>query len=145
MLTSSTLGSLNAIVRQRLRRGRNFSPFTDALIFPGLGLGCLLSKSRCITDGMILAGSQALAKQSPALEDPSASLLPDFQQAPRVNFNVALSVAMKAIEEGVSTLEHSWIHSPKDELRHNLKELAKEMVWKPEYKVYNYNPQGETD
>jgi malate dehydrogenase (oxaloacetate-decarboxylating) len=51
----------------------------NALIYPGLGLGAIVSKSRSMSDTMLLAGTQALASLAPALKDPDQALLPDFQ------------------------------------------------------------------
>jgi malic enzyme len=49
-----------------------------ALIYPGLGLGTILSQSKVMTDKMIIAGAKRLAELSPALKDPNESLLPAF-------------------------------------------------------------------
>ena len=51
----------------------------NALIYPGLGLGAIISQSRTMSDTMLLAGTQALASLAPALKDPDQALLPDFQ------------------------------------------------------------------
>ena len=64
----------------------------DALIYPGLGFGAMLSKARTLTDTMIIAGTRRLASLAPALADPDDALLPDFADAPRVNYEVAVAV-----------------------------------------------------
>ena len=84
---------------------------------------------------MIIAGARRLASLSPALKDPDDSLLPDFGDAPAVNFEVAVAVAEQAIEEGSAGVE--W---KKDDVR----EKAKERVWYPVYGEYEFDPQGET-
>ena len=71
----------------------------DALIYPGLGLGAIVSGARALSDGMIIAGAQRLASLSPALQDPDSALLPDFADSPDVNVEVAVAVAERAIEE----------------------------------------------
>ncbi|TFY65904.1 hypothetical protein EVG20_g5183, partial [Dentipellis fragilis] len=106
----------------------------NALIYPGLGFGAVLSQSRKLTDTMILAGAQRLAALSPALKDPDDALLPDFEDAPDVNFEVAVAVAEHAIQEGVAGVE--W---PKEEVRRR----ARELQWKPVYPEYEYDPSGE--
>lgn len=50
----------------------------QALIYPGLGLGTILSKSKMMTDKMIVAGAKRLGELAPALKDPDQGLLPDF-------------------------------------------------------------------
>ncbi|EJD41506.1 hypothetical protein AURDEDRAFT_68655 [Auricularia subglabra TFB-10046 SS5] len=105
----------------------------NALIYPGLGFGCILSQSRSLTDTMLIAGTRALASLSPALKDPDASLLPDFGDAPDVNFEVAVAVAEQAIEEGQANV--SW---SKGEVR----EKAREARWEPVYQRYVYDPNG---
>uniref|UniRef100_A0A0W0FM33 Malic enzyme n=1 Tax=Moniliophthora roreri TaxID=221103 RepID=A0A0W0FM33_MONRR len=105
----------------------------NALIYPGLGLGSIISQSRCLTDTMIIAGAQRLASLSPALKDPDAALLPDFGDAPDVNFEVAVAVAEQAIEEASAGV--TWA---KEEARDRLKE----MVWKPVYGKYVYDEAG---
>lgn len=65
---------------------------TDALIYPGIGLGSIISKAKKVTDGMIIAGAERLGSLSPALKDPDAALLPDFVDAPKVNVEVSLSL-----------------------------------------------------
>lgn len=108
--------------------------FIDALIYPGLGFGAMLSRSRTLTDSMIIAGTQRLASLSPALKNPEDALLPDFGDAPAVNLEVGIAVAEAAIEEGVAGVD--W---KKDEVR----EKAIEKQWKPVYGVYVYDPNGE--
>lgn len=82
---------------------------------------------------MIIAGAKRLAALSPALEDPDNALLPDFADAPDVNFEVGVAVAEQAIEEGTAGVD--W---EKSEVR----ERAKEKVWKPIYGTYVYDKEG---
>jgi len=54
---------------------------------------------------MITAGVAALAKLSPALEDPDASLLPDLHDLRHISVKVAVAIANAAREEGVSQIQ----------------------------------------
>jgi len=106
----------------------------NALIYPGLGFGAMVSQSRTLTDTMIIAGTERLASLSPALKDPDDALLPDFGEAPYVNFEIAVAVAERAIEEGSAGVD--W---KKEEVR----EKVKEKQWKPIYGEYIYDPHGD--
>lgn len=104
----------------------------NALIYPGLGFGTMVSKSRKMTDKMLVAGAKRLASLSPALKDPDDALLPDFQSAPDVNFEVAVAVAEQAIDEGVAGVEWG-----KDKVREKVEEAG----WVAEYGTYVYDPE----
>ncbi|KAJ3848990.1 hypothetical protein EV368DRAFT_48182 [Lentinula lateritia] len=106
----------------------------NALIYPGLGFGSMISQSRIMTDTMIIAGARRLASLSPALKDPDDALLPDFGDAPSVNFEVAVAVAEQAIEEGSAGVD--W---KKEEVR----EKAKARLWQPIYGEYVYDKNGD--
>jgi malate dehydrogenase (oxaloacetate-decarboxylating) len=51
---------------------------SQALIYPGLGRGTILSKANFMTDKMIVAGANRLAELAPAMKDHTQALLPDF-------------------------------------------------------------------
>jgi len=122
----------------------------NALIYPGLGFGAILSRSRTMTDAMLIAGTRRLAELSPAfksikgesgekgsVEDKHGNvppLLPDFDEVPHVNFEVAIAVAEAAIDEGVARI--NW---GKEEVR----KKAEAMRWTPQYARYEYDPQGQ--
>jgi len=106
----------------------------NALLYPGLGFGAVLAKARLLTDSMILAGAQRLASLSPALKDPDDALLPDFADAPSVNFEIAVAVAEQAIAEGIANVDWN-----DQEVREN----AKRVQWLPVYEKYVYDENGE--
>ncbi|KAI0249510.1 hypothetical protein BJV78DRAFT_1226657 [Lactifluus subvellereus] len=107
----------------------------NALIYPGLGFGAVLAKARLLSDSMILAGAQRLASLSPALKDPDDALLPDFADAPCVNFEIAVAVAEQAIAEGIANVD--WDDQ-------QVRKRAKELQWLPVYEEYVYDENGET-
>ncbi|KAH9043660.1 hypothetical protein EDB85DRAFT_1911562 [Lactarius pseudohatsudake] len=106
----------------------------NALLYPGLGFGAVLAKARLLSDSMILAGAKRLASLSPALKDPDDALLPDFADAPSVNFEIAIAVAEQAIAEGIANVDWG-----DQEVREN----AKNMQWLPVYGKYVYDENGE--
>lgn len=94
----------------------------------------MITQARTMTDTMIIAGTQRLASLAPALHDPDLPLLPDFADAPKVNFEVAVAVAEQAIEEGSAGVD--W---KKGEARERV--IAAQ--WSPVYKDFVYDPNGE--
>lgn len=88
-----------------------------------------------MTDTMIIAGARRLASLSPALKDPDDALLPDFGDAPDVNFEVGVAVAEQAIEEGSAGVDWK---------KEDVREKAKELIWRPIYGEYVYDKNGQT-
>lgn len=75
----------------------------NALIYPALGLGAILARSRTISPSMLMAGVHALASLSPALHNPEASLLPDLADVRSVSVHVAAAVVRQAVEDENAT------------------------------------------
>ena len=96
----------------------------------------MLSKARTLTDTMIIAGARRLASLAPALADPGAALLPDFGDAPDVNFEVAVAVVEQALAEGSAGPECGW-------KREEVRERVREARWVPVYGECVYDPEGE--
>jgi malate dehydrogenase (oxaloacetate-decarboxylating) len=71
-------------------------------IFPAMGLGIVASRARRVTDTMVLAAARALGERSPALADPSASLLPRLAQLREVAVHIATAVGLQAQRDGVA-------------------------------------------
>ncbi len=72
----------------------------NAFVFPGVGLGALISEASRVTDSMFLAAAQALAEftvQHPAGE---GCLYPSLQELRTVSRLIALKVAQTARDEG---------------------------------------------
>ena len=73
----------------------------NALIFPGLGLGVIVSRARRISDGMLAAAARALADLSDAAA-PGAAILPPVTSMRTVSAAVATAVAQAAQAEGLA-------------------------------------------
>jgi malate dehydrogenase (oxaloacetate-decarboxylating) len=94
-------------------------------IFPAIGLGVVAAGARRVTDTMILSAARALAENSPALQDASASLLPALADLRKVAVQIATAVGLEAQRAGVA---------PKTTER----ELRKRVIaaqWSPVYSV----------
>jgi malate dehydrogenase (oxaloacetate-decarboxylating) len=73
----------------------------NALIYPGIGLGTTVARAAHLTDGMLLAASEAIA----GLVDvsrPGAGLLPQVDNLRAVSATVAVAVAKQALDDGVA-------------------------------------------
>jgi malate dehydrogenase (oxaloacetate-decarboxylating) len=100
----------------------------NSTCFPGIGLGCVLSRAKLLTDGMLVAAVKALAAQSPALKDPTKALLPDIEDVREISLHIAKAVIKKAIEEGLA--QEKGI--PADD--GDLEEWIREQMWEPVYR-----------
>jgi malic enzyme len=72
-------------------------------IFPGLGLGALLSRARRITDHMIAAAAQAVTGLTDTTTQ-GAPLLPPIDDLRTTSAQIALAVAQAAAHDGVAGL-----------------------------------------
>lgn len=77
----------------------------NALLYPGLGLGTIVSGARHVTDGMLLAAAHAVAGQVD-VSARGASLLPDVENLRASSATVAVAVAKAAADDGVATISH---------------------------------------
>jgi malate dehydrogenase (oxaloacetate-decarboxylating) len=73
----------------------------NALIYPGIGLGTIVSRANHVTDGMLFAASQAIAELVD-VNRPGASLLPDVENLRAASATVAVAVAKQAANDGVA-------------------------------------------
>jgi malic enzyme len=87
-----------------LHGGRRFriGQGNNVFIFPGVGLGTIVSRAKRVTDGMFLAAAQQLAA---CLSDDQLALTcvyPRMEEVRRVSREVAIAVAERAVREGVA-------------------------------------------
>jgi malic enzyme len=83
-------------VKQRIGQANN------AFIFPGLGLGTIVSEATEVTDAMIGAASKALANCVTEEELAANCLIPEVSKMWAVSGEVALATARRAISDGVA-------------------------------------------
>lgn len=94
----------------------------NALLYPGLGLGTIVSGAEHVTDGMLLAAAEAVAAQVD-VSKPGASLLPSVQNLRASSATVALAVGRAAAVDGVATRSHD-----------NLVQAVQDAMWRPAYR-----------
>ncbi|CAM1504432.1 Fc.00g020230.m01.CDS01 [Cosmosporella sp. VM-42] len=104
----------------------------NSVVFPGIGLGCVLSRATHLTDHMLVSAVEAVAEMSPALKDPTAPLLPDVTIVRAVSARIAKNVIKTAVEEGVAQEEEI----PTDD--GELEEWVKEQMWDPVYRPLQF-------
>ncbi|OBA75574.1 NAD-dependent malic enzyme [Mycobacterium sp. 1554424.7] len=78
----------------------------NVLVFPGIGLGIIVSRARTVTPGMLQAAAKAVVHQACPAE-PGDSLLPDVQNLRGISTAVAEAVYHAAVEDGVATKTHA--------------------------------------
>uniref|UniRef100_A0A7C9F230 Malic enzyme n=1 Tax=Opuntia streptacantha TaxID=393608 RepID=A0A7C9F230_OPUST len=109
--------------------GKTFTPgqANNAYIFPGFGLGLIMSGAVRVHDDMLLAASEALASQ--VLEEHFAKglLYPPFKNIRKISAHIAANVAAKAYELGLATR----LPQPA-----NLVKYAESCMYSPAYRSY---------
>ncbi|KAL4795798.1 hypothetical protein BDV19DRAFT_157452 [Aspergillus venezuelensis] len=100
----------------------------NSTAFPGIGLGVVLSRSRRLSEKMIVAASKALAAKAPALEDTNKPLLPDVEDVRELSLHVAKAVIQTAVDEGLAQEEGI----PSDE--GELEDWIRVQMWEATYR-----------
>ena len=76
----------------------------NALVYPGIGLGAIVSRASRVTDGMLLKAAEAIAGQV-EVGRPGAALLPDVENLRASSATVAVAVARHAVRDGVAQVD----------------------------------------
>lgn len=100
----------------------------NSTCFPGIGLGCVLSRTRLLSDKMLVSAVKALAAQSPALKDPDKGLLPDVVNVREISVHIAKAVIQASVEEDLA--QEKGIPTDDKELE----EWIREQMWDPVYR-----------
>ncbi|GMQ08531.1 hypothetical protein CsSME_00052216 [Camellia sinensis var. sinensis] len=99
----------------------------NAYIFPGLGLGLIISGAIRVHDDMLLVASEALAAQVTQENFDKGLIFPPFTNIRMISAHIAARVAAKAYELGLAT------HLPQPE---NLVAYAESCMYSPNYRSY---------
>ena len=93
----------------------------NALLYPGLGLGTIVSGASKVTAGMLLAAAEAVAGQVD-VSAPGAALVPPVENLRASSATTAVAVARAAADDGVATRTHE-----------NLIQAVEDAMWEPAY------------
>jgi malate dehydrogenase (oxaloacetate-decarboxylating) len=80
------------------------SQCNNMYVFPGVGLGALISKSPKVTDKMFLAASEALSRLVTEDQMKRGLLLPEMEDIRMVSSRIARAVACEARDSGIGRL-----------------------------------------
>ena len=94
----------------------------NSLLYPGLGLGTIVSQASRISDGMFAAAASAVSSLV-TVRQPGASLLPQIDDLRSVSLTVAVAVAEAAQTEGLSRMKFT-----------DIVQQIKDAMWQPEYR-----------
>ncbi|KAL8120060.1 hypothetical protein AgCh_017261 [Apium graveolens] len=110
-------------------KGKVFFPgqANNAYVFPGFGLGLVMSGSIRVHKEMLLAASEALAGEVTEEDCQKGMIYPPIPNIRKISAHVAASVAAKAYEIGVAT------RLPRPE---NLVKFAESCMYNPSYRSY---------
>ncbi len=94
----------------------------NAMLFPGLGLGTIVTRPRLISDGMFMAAAHAITEMVDA-SHLGASILPPVSNVRDVSIRVAVAVAKQALREGLARV------NPPD-----VAAAIRNAMWEPRYR-----------
>jgi len=119
--------------RALIATGGSFTPVTykgithvigqlnNAMLYPGVGLGSVVSRARYISVGMLVAAANALSSLV-AVRLAGATLLPHIEDLRSVTVTVAVAVAEAAVQEGLATAKLA-----------DIVQQVEDAMWRPEY------------
>jgi len=119
--------------RALIATGGTFAPVTykgvtyvvaqvnNAMLYPGLALGAIVSQATRISDGMFAAAANAVSSMV-TVRQPGASLLPQVDDLRSVSMTVAVAVAEAAESEGLARVKFD-----------DIVQQVQDAMWQPEY------------
>jgi malate dehydrogenase (oxaloacetate-decarboxylating) len=111
-------------------QGRQFriGQGNNAFIFPGVGLGLTVSRSRRVTDSMFLAAAKALAAKVTEQDLAECAVYPQLARIRECSRAVACAVVETAVKEGLAD----------EEVLDHLEQRIDRAMWYPEYLPIRY-------
>jgi malate dehydrogenase (oxaloacetate-decarboxylating) len=120
--------------RALIATGSSFGPVThkgvtyvigqvnNAMLYPGLALGTIVSRASRISEGMFVAAANAVSSLV-AVRSPGSSLLPHIDNLRSVSATVAVAVAEAAEAEGLAGVKFD-----------DIVQQVQDAMWQPEYR-----------
>ncbi|KAE9611187.1 hypothetical protein Lal_00012092 [Lupinus albus] len=108
-------------------------------LFPGIGLGTLLSGARIVSDGMLQAAAECLAAYMSDEEVLQGTIFPSISRIRDITKEVASAVIKEAVEEDLAEGYHGM--DPRELRKLSQDEIAeyvKNHMWNPEYPTLVY-------
>ena len=108
--------------------GKTFIPGqgNNAYIFPGVGLGIILSQAEVISDDLFLAAAETLSILVSDKELSSGQLYPSIKDIKKVSKEIAITVAKKAFSEGLTNMA----------IPQNIESSLERIIYNPVYPDY---------
>lgn len=94
----------------------------NAMLYPGVGLGTIVSRARYISVGMLMAAANALSSLV-TVRLAGATLLPYIEDLRSVTVTVAVAVAEAAVQEGLAEVRLA-----------DIVQQVEDAMWRPEYR-----------
>ena len=109
-------------------KGRSYpiSQCNNSYVFPGIGLGVVVSKARRVSDEMMMIASTTLAELSPGKDDQSSAVLPPLTELSMISRKIAFKVAKQALAQGLA----------RDMTDDELLAAIERTFWTPAYREY---------
>ncbi|MBA3975722.1 MAG: NAD-dependent malic enzyme [Candidatus Solibacter sp.] len=95
----------------------------NAMLYPGLALGAIVSRASRISDGMFAAAASAVSSMV-TVRQPGSSLLPHVDDLRSVSLTVAVAVAETADAEGLAGIKFD-----------DIVQQVQDAMWHPEYRT----------
>lgn len=108
----------------------HFGQANNALVYPGLGLGTIVSGASKVTDGMLRAAAEAVAGQVD-VSQPGAALLPAVENLRASSATSAIAVVKAANADGVAGKKID-----------NTVQAVQDAMWQPAYAAAYVPPQS---
>jgi malate dehydrogenase (oxaloacetate-decarboxylating) len=120
--------------RALIATGASFAPVTykgvtyviaqlnNAMLYPGLGLGVIVSRAKRISDSMFSTAANAVSSLV-TVRQPGASLLPQIDDLRGVSLTIAVRVAEAAHDEGLAGAKLT-----------DIVQMVQDAMWQPQYR-----------